>query len=215
MNLSRTSGNSYINSDTSSVIMSTLRPISSLDVGEVGPGATGGQEPRRRSVHFDAKPSMVVHVLQQPSIDSLDDGEEEEVEEIEVKEVSATLSVDAQARYLRRKSAPVAAFGRMDPALVAKYHSVELSGTLKALDPELRKSLTKLRCTNIEDTETDLEVVKNKLVGRDELEIYRQKQMARVQHGSSIACHLAMADGELVFVESPFLARRDWTRIGG
>ena len=179
--------------------MSTLRPIGSLDVTSEAAGGSPGmegkpEEPRRRSVHFDAKPSTVVHVVHQPSMDSLDDNADDEAEEETEEDLPSRLVVDlTQPKYMRRKSAPVAAIVKMDPALAAKYHSVELSGTLKALDPELRKSLTKLKCTNIEDPEKDLDVVKNKLVGRDELEIYRQKQMEKAK---TIACELAMANGE-------------------
>lgn len=57
----------------------------------------------------------------------------------------------------------------------------------------IRKSLTKLQCTNIEDPDTDLDVVKNRLVGRDELEIYRIKQMEN-RKASSIAHSIAMED---------------------
>ena len=180
--------------------MSTLKPLGAVSL-DTPDQPRGSEEPRRRSVHFDSKPSTVVHVEHQPSIDSLDDADDEmdpEVDEAEEdpqeKKLNA-LAVDLNsAKFMRRKSAPVASLVNMDPALAAKYHSVELSGTLKALDPELRKSLTKLKCTNIEDPETDLEVVKNKLVGRDELEIYRQKQMQKASSskGSSIACDLAM-----------------------
>ena len=37
--------------------------------------------------------------------------------------------------------------------------------------------MTKLNCTNIEDPASDLDVVKHKLVGRDELEIRMLKQI--------------------------------------
>ncbi|TRY72283.1 hypothetical protein TCAL_08598 [Tigriopus californicus] len=42
---------------------------------------------------------------------------------------------------------------------------------------ELRRSLTKLCATTIEDPEEDLELVNFKLLGRDELEMERMKQM--------------------------------------
>ena len=52
------------------------------------------------------------------------------------------------------------------------------SENLHTLDPELRRSLTKLCCTiNIDDTAEDLDVINPKLLGRDELEVLRMKKM--------------------------------------
>ena len=53
------------------------------------------------------------------------------------------------------------------------------SENLHTLDPELRRSLTKLCCTNIniDETSEDLDVINPKLLGRDELEVLRMKKM--------------------------------------
>ncbi len=135
------------------------------------------QKPRRRSVHFGA--TQVV-----------DGGEEvaahvDDVETPEEKRLRAAL-------YSRRKSAP-------DGAAVAatvKAQDRDWSQSLRALDPELRRSLTRLCATTpLENPEGDLDgVINHKLLGRDELEVYRLK-MAKKQ-ASSIAHANAMSGEE-------------------
>jgi hypothetical protein len=67
--------------------------------------------------------------------------------------------------YERRKSAPASALLGVGDASLAQ------------LDPDLRKSLSKLCCTTLEDPDEDLDVINVKLLGRDELEILRLKQI--------------------------------------
>lgn len=123
----------------SALKVGVARGASTEEGGDKDSGAL--QEPRRRSVHFDARPNTAV-ITHRFSIESQDLDEQEEDEAAVGGDVDAgeLLNVpDKQViQALRRKSAPASALGRLDPGLVAEYHSVELSSTLKALDPELR-----------------------------------------------------------------------------
>uniref|UniRef100_A0A0K2VI43 Uncharacterized protein n=1 Tax=Lepeophtheirus salmonis TaxID=72036 RepID=A0A0K2VI43_LEPSM len=56
-----------------------------------------------------------------------------------------------------------------------------LGSNLKEMDQELRRSLTNLTFTPIEDPYDNMEALKSKLVGRDELEIYRMKKLKKQQ----------------------------------
>ncbi len=160
--------------------------------------ADGAGAIRRRSVHFDACPPTTVVVSHHHSSEEADDEDEEE-DDVKAKDKAACLmpppSLTLNMASSRRKSAPASAIRQalrqsseddVDPA-------ADLSETLKALDPELRHSFTKLRCTRLENPEGDFEALKHKLVGRDELEIYRIKQMRRASKiaASTIAANAA------------------------
>ena len=143
-------------------------------------------EPRRRSVHFDTSPTTVV-VTRLSSSGSRDEDDEDK---------------DTRERYARRQSAPASAIrdgACRVSAADAEAAEVEsgMSHTLKALDPELRRSLTKLCCTNLENPDEDLDVIRPKLLGRDELEIHRLKMQQQQQRkaAASIA-HANALDGE-------------------
>ncbi len=162
----------------------------------------GGEVGRRRSVHFGACPATVI-VSEQiatagssatASKDDLDaDDELDEEDEDEAAAGSLLMPQRAAAAaYLRRRSAPASAIrGATASLLMARSRPGEdeihpaaagMSPTIKALDPELRRSLNKLCFTKLENPEGDLDVVKPKLLGRDDLELYRLKQLKKQQH---------------------------------
>ena len=137
----------------------------------------GGGETRRRSVHFDACPTTLVvqAACSNPSQD-----EEEEEPQGGSKAACGGLSI-AKHQQNRRKSAPPGVIPGSGAVKPSQNYDRELltpcSETLSTLDPELRRSLTKLSITNIEEDAEDLDVIRPKLLGRDELEIRRLKQM--------------------------------------
>ena len=178
---------------------------------EAAAGAAGSvkspESGRRRSVHFDACPPTTVVVSHQSSEEADDEDEPEEEQRPMTSRMTLPPSPIPAARLLaapgsppypaalRRKSAPASAI--RDSLKVAEQHRDDLSRTVKALDPELRRSFTKLRCTKLENPEGDLEVLKHKLVGRDELEIYRIKQMRRASKIAASIAHANALKGEI------------------
>lgn len=138
----------------------------------------GGSEPRRRSVHFDACPTtLIVEDVPSLGVNVEVDEEYDGDTEGDHKDV---LGVCKPQTNERRKSAPASSIRQGAPFQSTSESSNELklsTSTLHTLNPELRRSLTKLCATTIEDPEEDLELVNFKLLGRDELEMERLKQM--------------------------------------
>ena len=151
-----------------------------------GAGASAGggsSEPRRRSVHFDACPTTLI--VEDASIGASAAvtlaGVKEDQESYDGDTESDLLSPAVVKAHERRKSAPASAIrdagGPASGGSKDDFHSVAMmSDTLKALDPELRRSLTKLCATPLEEPQEDMDLVNFKLLGRDELEIRRLKQ---------------------------------------
>ena len=177
--------------------------------GGLGPSSAGGGggATRRRSVHFGACPATVIAPGEDAaatagssaatSKDNLDADDELDDDELEESSPGSSLLLPraAAAAYLRRRSAPASAIrgaaaglllarsrpgeDEVHPVAAAAAASGSMSQTLKALDPELRRSLNKLSYTKLENPEGDLDVVRPKLLGRDDLELYRLKQMKK------------------------------------
>eukprot|EP00094_Tigriopus_californicus_P008922 TCALIF_08598-PA protein Name:"Protein of unknown function" AED:0.78 eAED:0.78 QI:0/0/0.25/0.25/1/1/4/0/233 len=125
---------------------------------EVG---VGGSEPRRRSVHFDACPTtLIVEDASGLGVNVEVDEEYDGDTEGDNKDVLGVCKLQTNER---RKSAPAS--------------SIRQGASYPSTSKELRRSLTKLCATTIEDPEEDLELVNFKLLGRDELEMERMKQM--------------------------------------
>lgn len=83
---------------------------------------------------------------------------------------------------------------------------------LRVLDPELRRSLTKLTCDIDLGTAEDLDVVNPKLIARDELEILRMRKQKKQQRerdaraaGHAAGEHVKMADDDSESVNDELL----------
>jgi len=143
------------------------------------PGAAAGDQPgpRRRSVHFGACPATVVAVVEKDSTA----GSRECGLDLAGEEGEALVALRG-ASGARRKSAPASAIrgalsGAHGGALRSAEDDLHLSRRLQALDPDLRRSLKRLCATQLENPEEDLDVIRPNLLGRDEMELMKLKEI--------------------------------------
>jgi len=154
----------------------------SVDAGSTGAAAADAAGRRRRSVHFGACPATVVAVVGQEDNESSAGASREGGLDLAGEEGEALALRGAAA--LRRQSAPASAIrGALGAgaALRSAEESLRLSHRLQALDPELRRSLKRLCATNLENPDEDLDVIRPGLLGRDEMELMKLKEMRQMR----------------------------------